>query len=65
MSSWISTVPAVAGTPIGTIPMGLVGGLPVGLGFVVGRNKERELISAMAQVEKILDLGVLQPTFIK
>lgn len=65
VSSWISTVPAVAGTPIGTIPMGLVGGLPVGLGFVVGRNKERELISAMAQVEKILDLGVLQPTFIK
>ena len=65
VASWITSVPAVAGTPIGTIPMGLVDGLPVGLGFVVDRNKERELISAMAQAEKILDLGVLQPTFIK
>ena len=64
-ASWITTVPAVAGTPIGTIPMGLVDGLPVGLGFVVDRNKERELVSAMAAAEKILDLGVLQPTFIK
>ena len=64
-ASWITTVPAVAGTPIGTIPMGLVDGLPAGLGFVVGRDKERELVSAMAQAEKILDLGVLQPTFIK
>lgn len=64
-ASWITTVPAVAGTPIGTIPMGLVNGLPTGLGFVVGRDKERELVSAMAQAEKILDLGVLQPTFIK
>ena len=64
-ASWITTVPAVAGTPIGTIPMGLVDGLPVGLGFVVGRNKERKLVSAMAAAEKILDLGVLQPTFIK
>ena len=64
-ASWITTVPAVAGTPIGTIPMGLVDGLPVGLGFVVGRNKEQALVSAMAGAEKILDLGVLQPTFIK
>jgi len=64
-ASWITTVPAIAGTPIGTIPMGLVDGLPVGLGFVVGRDQEHLLISAMAQAEKALDLGILRPTFIK
>jgi amidase len=64
-ASWITPVPAVAGTPIGTIPMGLVDGLPVGLGFVVGRNQEESLISVMAQAERTLGLGVLLPTFIK
>ena len=64
-ASWITTVPAVAGTPIGTIPMGLVDGLPVGLGFVVGRDREETLITAMAKAERTLELGVLQPTFIK
>jgi amidase len=64
-SSWITTVPAVAGTPIGTIPMGLVDGLPVGLGFVVGRNREEQLITAMAQAERALGIGILQPTFLK
>jgi amidase len=64
-SSWITTVPAVAGTPIGTIPMGLVDGLPVGLGFVVGRNREEQLITAMAQAERALGIGIMQPTFSK
>lgn len=64
-ASWITTAPAVAGTPIGTIPMGLVSGLPVGLGFVVGRDQESTLISAMARAEETLNLGVLQPTFLK
>jgi len=64
-ASWITTVPAVTGTPIGTIPMGLVSGLPVGLGFVVGRDQESTLISAMARAEAALDLGILQPTFLK
>jgi amidase len=64
-SSWITTVPAVAGTPIGTIPMGLVDGLPVGLGFVVWRNREEQLITAMAQAERALGIGIMQPTFSK
>ena len=64
-ASWITTVPAVAGTPVGTIPMGLVDGLPVGLGFVVGRNQEEPLITLMSHAEKALGLGVLQPSFIK
>ena len=64
-SSWITTAPAIAGTPIGTIPMGLVDGLPVGLGFVVRRNEELKLVKAMSQVEKLLGIGSLTPTFIK
>ena len=64
-ASWITTAPAIAGTPIGTIPMGLVAGLPVGLGFVSGRNQEENLITAMARAERALSLGILTPTFIK
>jgi amidase len=64
-ASWICTAPAIAGTPIGTIPMGLVLGLPVGMGFVSASNQESKLISAMAIAERALDLGVLQPTFSK
>jgi amidase len=63
-ATWITTAPAIAGTPIGTIPMGLVDGLPVGLGFVSGRDKEADLVSAMAKAEKSLNLGILKPTFI-
>jgi len=64
-ASWITTAPAIAGTPIGTIPMGLVDGLPVGLGFVSRRNDEARLIQAMAKAEAALGLGILKPTFIK
>ena len=64
-ASWICTAPAIAGTPIGTIPMGLVSGLPVGMGFVAAGNQEAKLISAMAKAERALNLGVLTPTFLK
>lgn len=64
-ATWITCAPAIAGTPIGTIPMGIVSGLPVGLGFVSARNQESKLISAMATSERALDLGVLTPTFLK
>lgn len=63
-ASWITMAPAIAGTPIGTIPMGLVSGLPVGLGFVSARDQEAPLITAMAKAERALGLGVLQPTFL-
>jgi len=63
-ASWITMAPAIAGTPIGTIPMGLVSGLPVGLGFVSGKDQEVPLITAMAQAERALGLGMLQPTFL-
>ena len=64
-NSWITMAPAIAGYPIGTVPMGITEGLPVGLGVVAGANKEALLVAAMAQIERALGLGVLQPTFIK
>jgi amidase len=64
-SSWISMAPAIAGSPIGCLPMGLVDGLPVGVGVVSRTNEENLLISAMAKIERILGLGILSPTFTK
>ena len=64
-ATWITMAPAIAGTPIGCLPMGLVDGLPVGVGVVSRANEEVRLISAMAQIEKVLGIGVLNPTFIK
>ena len=64
-SSWITTAPSISGAPIGTVPMGLVDGLPVGLGVVAARNNEVTLVRAMAAIEKALGLGVLTPTFTK
>ena len=64
-SSWITTAPSIAGAPIGTVPMGLVDGLPVGLGVVAARNNEVTLVQAMSAIEKALGLGVLTPSFIK
>jgi amidase len=57
--------PAIAGTPIGCLPMGLVNGLPVGVGLVSRANQEGLLVNTMAKVEKVLDLDVLKPTFLK
>jgi amidase len=64
-ASWISMAPAIAGTPIGALPMGLVDGLPVAVGVVARANQEDRLVQAMALIERVLDLGVLQPTFTK
>ncbi len=64
-NSWITMAPAIAGYPIGTVPMGITEGLPVGLGVVAGANQEAILVAAMAQIERALGLGVLQPTFTK
>lgn len=64
-ASWITMAPAIAGTPIGCVPMGVTQGLPVGLGVVARKNDEATLISAMARIEKSLDLGILVPTYTK
>ena len=64
-NSWITMAPAIAGYPIGTVPMGITEGLPVGLGVVARANCETKLVTTMAQIESALGLGVLKPTFTK
>jgi amidase len=44
--------PAIAGWPIATVPMGLVAGLPVGLGLVGRPGTEAELLAVGAAVER-------------
>ncbi len=64
-ASWMTHAPAIAGWPLGSLPMGLVDGLPVGLGVAARVNDEPGLVRAMAIIERVLDLGVLRPTFIR
>ena len=64
-NSWITMAPAISGYPIGTSPMGITEGLPVGLGVVARANDESKLVAAMAKIESAIGLGVLKPTFIK
>ena len=64
-ATWITMAPAIAGTPIGCLPLGIVDGLPIGVGVVSRANEETRLISAMAKLEKVLDLGILSPSFTK
>ena len=64
-NSWITMAPAIAGYPIGAIPMGITEGLPVGLGVVAQANDESKLVAAMAKIESAIGLGVLKPTFTK
>lgn len=59
----LSGASAIAGWPIGSLPMGFVHGLPVGMGVTGRENDEVTLVRAMATIERILDLGVLEPTF--
>ena len=63
-SSWMTHAPAIAGWPLGSLPMGLVDGLPVGLGVAARANDEKGLVRAMAIIERVLDLGNFRPSFI-
>jgi amidase len=45
--------------------MGICEALPVGLGVVAPSHGELRLVTALAQIERVLDLGVLAPTFKK
>lgn len=62
-AGWITSASAVAGWPIGAVPMGLVDGLPVGLGVVAPAHDEVGLVRAMARIESAFDLGTMRPTF--
>ena len=64
-ATWVTMAPAIMGTPVGAVPMGLVDGLPVAVGVVSRANEEELLIQAMALIENTLDLGVLKPSFLR
>lgn len=64
--SGICTAAAIAGWPIATVPMGMVDGLPVGLGLVGRPGSEAVLLAAAAGLEREVGLsagGELTPTF--
>ena len=50
----VTTAPAIAGWPLLTLPMGLVGGLPVGLVLVAPAHGEATLLAIGAAVEYAL-----------
>ena len=64
-ASPITCAPALAGWPIGCLPMGFVDGLPVGMGVVARPRNEAGLVRAMGQLERIFGLNDLRPTFIR
>jgi amidase len=47
-----TTAAAIAGWPIATVPMGLVAGLPVGMGIIGRPGSEAELLAVGAAVER-------------
>lgn len=62
----VTSPAAVAGYPILSLPMGLVGGLPVGLAMVGRAGAESVLLTAAAEVEALLALdadGAWRPGF--
>ena len=64
-ASWMTHAPAIAGWPLGCLPMGLVDGLPVGIGVAARANDESGLVRAMAIIERVFDLGEFRPSFIR
>jgi amidase len=66
-ASPVTTAPAICGWPVATVPMGLVGGLPVGLSLV-GRPGSEGLLLACAQAVEdgagLLAAGLLRPTWL-
>jgi len=54
--------PAIAGWPIATVPMGLVRGLPVGLGIIGRPGSEATMIAVARAIEATLDLNS-DPTY--
>ncbi len=51
LASPVTRPAAIAGWPIGTLPMGLVDGLPVGLAVIARPGQESTLIAAMTLLE--------------
>ena len=64
-ASWITTAPSITGDPVGCLPMGITDGLPVGLGVVAPAYEEERLVASMARIEKVLNIGILRPSFLR
>jgi len=61
-----STAPSIAGWPVLCLPMGLVGGLPVGMVLIGPPQSEARLLAAGHAIEACLDLragGAFEPTW--
>lgn len=57
-ASCVTTAPAIAGWPIVSLPVGLIGGLPVGLGLIARPHDEWRLLDAARIVENIVGSSV-------
>ena len=57
---------AIAGWPIATVPMGLVGGLPVGVALLARANDEWTLLNAARRIEAVVNATspLPHPTFL-
>ncbi len=56
-----STAPAIAGWPILSLPMGLVGGLPVGLAIVGRANSEWTILEGARRIERLIHQRTAPP----
>ena len=56
LASPITRPAAISGWPIATVPMGLVGGMPVGLAIIARAHNEATLVRAAATIEQRLGL---------
>jgi amidase len=57
------SLPAVAGYPHLTVPMGGVEGLPVGLSFIAGKWRDREVLEAGAAFERVRSAALPKPAY--
>jgi len=59
----VTTTPSLAGWPILTVPMGLAGGLPVGLSLVGRPHEEAALLAAGDAVHRLCAPELLRPAW--
>lgn len=59
----MGSLPAIAGYPHLTVPMGQVEGLPVGLSFVASKWEDKKVLDAGAAYEKLRSAALPPPNF--
>jgi len=57
----VATPAAIAGWPIMSVPIGLVGGLPIGLALIAGPGEEWNLLAAARAVESVAAVHAPMP----